>query len=427
LGDHKPPPARGARAGRGPHSLSADEVGREFAKLWAGQSVSLIGSEVSLLAMPLLAVLVLGASPGEMGVLRAVQFTPELLALPVGVLFDRVRRRPLLIGVDLLRALLLASIPVAALLGVLAMTQLYVVAVLIGALTVVFGVAYMAYLPVLVPTARLMDANSRLEVSRSAAHAAGPGLAGLIVQALSASAAILFDAVSFVLSAVCLWWIRQPEPEPMPKSAGHRWWSEIKEGLREVVQQPILRATTLSSMVWNFFSGGLLDAIYVLYLSRELHMSAGQIATVFTMSGVAGVAGALVWTRIARRVGLGRSIIAGQVLACLGTLAVPFVDGSPEQATLILIGVILIIGFAMPMSFVGLGSLRQAYSPPHLIGRISASIRFLLIGVVPAGALLGGALGDAIGPRNALLVAGIGVLFTPLALVLSPVRSMRTL
>jgi predicted MFS family arabinose efflux permease len=142
---------------------------------------------------------------------------------------------------------------------------------------------------------------------------------------------------------------------------------------------------------------------------------------------VAGLAGAVIWTRIARRAGLGRSIIAAQVLACVGTLAVPFVTGSPDQVTLMLIGVILIIGFAMPMSFIGLGSLRQAYSPPHLIGRISASTRFLLIGVVPAGALLGGALGDAIGPRNALLVAGIGVLLTPVPLVLSPVRSVRTL
>ncbi|HEY3060660.1 MAG TPA: MFS transporter [Chloroflexota bacterium] len=403
------------------------KLGRDFAKLWAGQSVSLIGSEVSLLAMPLLAVLVLGASPGEMGVLRAVQFAPELLALPVGVLVDRIKRRPLLIGVDLLRALLLGSIPLAALLGVLAMAQLYVVAVLIGALTLVFGVAYMAYLPALVPSTRLIEANSRLEVSRSGAHAAGPGVAGLIVQTLSASAAILFDALSFAVSAVCLWWIRQAEPDPMPRTARQQWWTEIKEGLREVVQQPILRAMTLSSMAWNFFSGGLLDAIYVLYLSRELQMSAGQIAMVFTTSGVAGLAGAVIWTRIARRAGLGRSIIAAQVLACVGTLAVPFVNGSPDQVTLMLIGVILIIGFAMPMSFIGLGSLRQAYSPPHLIGRISASTRFLLIGVVPAGALLGGALGDAIGPRNALLVAGIGVLLAPVPLVLSPVRSVRTL
>jgi hypothetical protein len=161
----------------------------EFLKFWVGQSVSLVGSEVSQLAIPLLAVLSLGASPGEMGVLRAVTFAPYLLSLPVGVLVDRIRRRPVLIGVDLLRALLLGSIPLAAVLGILAMPQLYVVAALSGALTLAFGVAYAAYLPGLVSSSSLMEANARLELSRSAAHAGGPGLAGALVQAFSASAA----------------------------------------------------------------------------------------------------------------------------------------------------------------------------------------------------------------------------------------------
>src|SRR4030088_670449 len=184
----------------------------EFIKFWGGQRVSLLGSEVSQLAMPLLAVLSLGASPGEMGVLRAVNFAPYLLSLPVGVLVDRTRRRPLLIGVDLLRALLLGSIPLAAVLGVLTMPQLYVVAGLSGALTLVFGVAYTAYLPGLVSSSRLMEANARLGFSRSAAHAGGPGLAGALVQAFSATAAILADAISFAVSAVCVWWIRMAVP-----------------------------------------------------------------------------------------------------------------------------------------------------------------------------------------------------------------------
>jgi len=244
----------------------------EFLKFWVAQSVSLIGSEVSQLAMPLVAVLALGASPGEMGVLRAVNFAPYLLSLPVGVLVDRTRRRPLMIGTDLLRALLLASIPLAAALGVLAMPQLYVVAVLSGALTLVFGVAYTAYLRGLVSSTRLMEANARLELSRSAAHAGGPGLAGALVQAFSAPAAILADAISFAVSASCLWWIRAPEPAPQP-SHGRPLWPDIVEGLRVVVRNPILRATTLASMTWNLFSGGMLDAIYLLYLSRDLQLA----------------------------------------------------------------------------------------------------------------------------------------------------------
>jgi predicted MFS family arabinose efflux permease len=397
----------------------------EFIKFWVGQSVSLVGSEVSQLAMPLLAVLSLGASPGEMGVLRAVNFAPYLLSLPVGVLVDRTRRRPLLIGVDLLRALLLGSIPLAAVLGMLALPQLYVVAALSGALTLVFGVAYAAYLPGLVSSSRLMEANARLELSRSAAHAAGPGLAGALVQAFSAAAAILADAISFAVSAVCVWSIRMPEAAPRPTN-GRPLWPDIVEGLQVVIHDPVLRATTLASMTWNLFSGGLLDAIYVLYLSRDLQLTPAQIASLFVVVGILGVVGALVWPHLVLVLGIGPSMILAATLAVLGTLCIPLVQGPPEQVVLLLSGVLLVIGFAQPMMFIGGGTLRQAFSPPELIGRVSASITFVLISVVPLGALLGGALGEAIGPRGALLVAGVGVLLTPLWLLFSPVRSLRT-
>src|SRR6266851_1342159 len=363
----------------------------EFIKFWIGQSVSLVGSEVSQLAMPLLAVLSLGASPGEMGVLRAVNFAPYLLSLPVGVLVDRTRRRPLLIGADLMRALLLGSIPLAGALGVLAMPQLYVVAALSGALTLVFGVAYTAYLPGLVSSSRLMQANARLELSRSAAHAAGLGLAGALVQAFSATAAILADAISFAVSAVCVWWIRMPEPAPRP-THGRPMWPDIVEGFQVVIHDPILRATTLASMTWNLFSGGLLDAIYVLYLSRDLQLAPAQIASLFVEVGVVGVVGALVWPRLVPVLGIGPGMIVDDTLAVLGTLCIPLVQGPPEQMVLLLSGVLLVIGFAQPMMFIGGGTLRQAFSPPELIGRVSASITFMLIGVVPLGALLGGAL-----------------------------------
>jgi predicted MFS family arabinose efflux permease len=300
-----------------------------------------------------------------------------------------------------------------------------VVAALSGALTLVFGVAYTAYLPGLVSSSRLMEANARLELSRSAAHAGGPGLAGALVQAFSATAAILADAISFALSAVCVWWIRMPEPAPLP-THGRPMWPDIIEGLRVVIRDPILRATTLASMTWNLFSGGLVDAIYVLYLSRELQLAPGQVATLFVTSGLAGVVGALVWPRVAQRLGIGPSLIVADTLSVLGTLCIPFVSGASEQVVLLLGGVSLTIGFAMPMVFVGGGTLRQAFSPPELIGRVSASITFVLISVVPFGALLGGALGEAIGPRGALLVAGVGILLTPLWLLFSPVRSLRT-
>jgi predicted MFS family arabinose efflux permease len=204
-------------------------------------------------------------------------------------------------------------------------------------------------------------------------------------------------------------------------------WPDIVEGLRVVARDPILRATTLASMTWNLFSGGVLDAIYVLYLSRELQLEPAQVATLFVTSGLAGVVGTLVWPSLARRLGIGPSLIVADTLSVLGTLCIPFVSGAPEPVVLLLGALTLTIGFAMPMVFVGSGTLRQAFSPPELIGRVSASMTFVLIGVVPVGALVGGALGEAIGPRGALLVAGVGVLLTPVWLLFSPVRSLCTL
>ncbi len=399
----------------------------DFRKLWLGQSVSLVGSEVTLIAMPLLAVVALGASPGEMGVLRAVQFMPELFGLLVGVWVDRARRRPLLIGSDLLHALVLGSIPVAALLGVLGIPQLYVVAILSGALTVVFGVAYQAYLPSLVPASWLLEANSRLQSSRSAAHAGGPAIAGLLVQTLSAPAAILLDALSFCVSAASVAWIRTAESAPYRSSREVPVWRDIVQGLQTVIRSPVLRAITLSAATWNFFSGGLLDAIYILYLSREAQLGPFQVASLFTVSGIAGVAGAVLCGRVARRVGLGRMFIGSAFVASLGTLAVPLVD---PAATLRWVGfgaVALTVGFAQAGYGVANQSLALAFSPAEVIGRISASRRFLLIGVVPFGSLAGGYLGDTIGPRSALLIAGLGLLFTTVWLVASPIRSIRKL
>jgi predicted MFS family arabinose efflux permease len=170
----------------------------------------------------------------------------------------------------------------------------------------------------------------------------------------------------------------------------------------------------------------VLDAIYVLYLSRDLQLGPAQIASLFVVVGILGVVGALAWPRLVLVLGICPSMILANTLAVLGTLCIPLVQGPPEQVVLLLSGVLLVIGFAQPMMFIGGGTLRQAFSPPELIGRVSASITFTVISVVPLGALLGGALGDAIGPRGALLVAGVGILLTPLWLLFSPVRSLRT-
>jgi len=250
----------------------------DFLKLWAGQTVSLFGTQISQLALPLVAVIVLGASASEMGLLRALEFVPSLLALPVGVLVDRRRRRPLLIAANLFQSLVLASVPVAALAGVLSIGQLYVVAVLAGALAMGFSVAYGAYLPSLVAPEYLVEGNSRLDVSRSAARAGGPALAGGLIQLFTAPLAIVADALSFIVSAACLALIRQTERTP-DSTAGRTVRADMLEGLRLVLRHPLLRAATVASALWNFFSGGMFDTLYVLYLVRDLGLSPVQVAT----------------------------------------------------------------------------------------------------------------------------------------------------
>jgi len=398
----------------------------DFLKLWAGQTVSLFGSQVSQLALPLVAVILLGASASEMGLLRALEFAPSLLALPVGALVDRRQRRPLLIAANLFQSLVLASVPVAALAGVLSIGQLYVVAVLAGALAMGFSVAYGAYLPSLVAPEYLVEGNSRLEVSRSAARAGGPALAVGLIQLFTAPLAIVADALSFIVSAACLALIRQTERTP-DSTAGRTLRADMLEGLRVVLRNPLLRAATVASALWNFFSGGMFDALYVLYLVRDLGLSPVQVATLFTIVGIAGVGGALLSGRILRRLGLGPGLIAGTAVAASGYFVVPLVNGTPDQVLVVLGVMSAAIGVCQSLLIVGLGSIRQGFAPEAVRGRAMASMYFFMVGVVPAGAVLGGFLGEAFGVRAALLIVALGLLLVPASLVTSPARALRTL
>src|SRR5579864_2693147 len=243
----------------------------EFVKLWAGQTISQFGTQVSQLAIPLTGVLVLNASAAEMGLLSAFEFAPFLLlSLFAGVWVDRMRRRPILIVADLGRTLLLASIPAAALIHALGMPQLYVVGLLSGVLTVFFDVAYQAYLPVLISREHLVEGNSKLEVSRSIAQIAGPGIGGALVQVITAPTAVLVDSLSFVVSVISLLLIRAPEPEPVrrPGKEGSMW-AELREGLDVVVSNPLLRSIAGCTGTSNLFSNGMM-AVFILYLTRQL-------------------------------------------------------------------------------------------------------------------------------------------------------------
>jgi MFS family permease len=398
----------------------------DFVKLWLGHTISRFGSEISQLAIPLTAALVLDATPAQMGLLTALEFAPFLvLSLFAGVWVDRMPRRPILLVGDLGRAVLLGSIPLAALANVLSMEQLYVVAVATGALTVFFDVADQAYLPALVNREHLVEGNSKLEVSRSVAQITGPGVAGVLVQAATAPVAVAVDAVSFLASFLCLLVIRKHEPPPL----GHAHvrssvWTDIKEGLRVVLGNPLLRSIAGCTGTSNLFSNAM-QALYVLYVTRELHLEPAALGIILALAGPGALLGALFAGRFARVLGLGRTILGSICLGALANLLVPLASGPTPVVIATLAVASFVTGFCNPVYNINQVSLRQAITPDRLQGRMNASMRFIVWGSIPIGALIGGTLGEAIGLRPTMLVAAACTLLAPLWVLFSPVRDLR--
>jgi MFS family permease len=397
----------------------------DFLKLWAGQTISMIGSEVTGLALPLTAALTLNATPAQMGILGAVQYAPALLlGLFAGVWIDRVRRRPILIFADMGRALLLASIPIAILLGAQSMNYLYGVAFAVGGLTVLFSVAYQAYLPSLVEKAHLVDANGRLEGSRVFAFIVGSGLAGALVQLLTAPIAILADACSFLVSVFSLAIIRTPEPKPVRGAERKHIFAEIGEGLRMTFGHPQLRPIVITSAIFNLFAA-ILNSLLVLYLVRDLHFSPVVIGVASAVAGVAGLLAALIVGRVTRWFGVGRTLVGATLLISGGWLIVPLM-GSLLAPSIPIVTLAASLG-AMGDVFYNVNAISviQAVTPNRLRGRVSASVRFTLWGLQPIGALAGGFIGQTYGLQVALFVSSAGFLSAFLWALFSPIRRMR--
>src|SRR5258708_6359699 len=300
----------------------------EFVRLWAGHTISRFGSEISQLAIPLTAALVLNASPAQMGLLGAFEFAPFLLlSLFAGVWVDRLPRRPILIVADIGRALILGSIPVAALVGALRIEQLYLVGILTGALTVFFDVADQSYLPVLVNREHLVEGNSKLEMSRSVAQITGPGVAGALVQLVTAPMAVAVDAASFVASVIFLLFIRATEPPPVPHAgAPSSIWGAPREGLAVGLRDPLLRSIAGCTGTSNLFSNAMF-AVYVLYLTRELNIPPALLGLILAAAGPGALLGALIAGRVAARFGLGTTIIASSLIGAPANLLVPLPTG----------------------------------------------------------------------------------------------------
>lgn len=393
-------------------------------KLWTGQTISELGSRITRDGVPLLAVINLSATPLQMGMLNAISGVPVLLvSLVAGVWVDRLRRRPVMIIADVGRALLLATIPLAALTGWLSMPQLYITVALVGILTVLFNVAYRAYLPGLVEREHLVEGNARLAISDSAAEVVGPGLAGLLVQILTAPIAILFDAVSFLASVTSLLLIRKPEAPPTPAINYQPILKEAEEGLLAVIHQPVLFALAATAATSSFF-GNFIGVLYGLYAIRELHISPAALGLTIAVGGIGNLLGALVAERAMHRFRLGPILIAMTLLGWISTLLIPLAASLPAIALPLL--VISQFGDMLgTVYFINAISLRQSITPDRLLGRVNASMELLAEGVGPLGALVGGVLGGLIGVQQTLFVAVLGGSLSVLWLLFSPIRSMR--
>jgi MFS family permease len=399
----------------------------EFVKLWSAQTISQFGTQVTLLALPIIAATTLNVTPFEFGLLGTIEFLPFiLLSLPAGVWVDRLRRRPILIAGDLVRAAALISIPVAFALDVLTIWQLYVVGFINGCATVFFDVAYQSYLPSLVERDQIVDGNAKLQTSVSAAQISGPGVAGVLIGALTAPFAIALDALSFVASALFMFGIRRHEtaPEPRLNEHGERpsMRSEITEGLRYVGRHPLLRSIAATTGISNFFTN-IGQSILILYLVRELSFTPELLGLALSIGAVGFLVGALVANRVATRFGVGPAILGSAFIFGPSMLAIAIAP--PDLAAPLVAASGVLGGLGVAIYNINQVSLRQAITPERMQGRMNATMRFIVWGTIPIGSILGGFLGGAIGLHETIWISAIGGLFVFLPILLSPVPALK--
>ncbi len=401
---------------------------RDFRNLWAAETISVFGSQIGGFALPLVAIITLDASPFAVSALVVVEFAPFLLiSLPAGVLVDRMARKPILVLGDLGRFAALLTIPLAYWLDVLTIWQLFGVGFFFGICTVFFDVAYQSYLPSLVDRTQLVEGNSKLEVSRSASGLAGPALAGVLVDLLRAPVAILFDAISFLASALFLFGIRKKEQNvptrEQRREAKSSMRTELREGLAWVLGNPYLRTVSSSTATFNLF-GSMFFTILTIYIVRELEMSVAVMGLIFAIGQVGYMLGAVFANRIAKRVGVGRSILLGAALG-IANLLVPLAPQDANQAIPFLVAALLASSFGVVLYNVTQLSMRQAITPERLQGRMNSTIRFIVWGVMPIGQLIGGALATWFGLRTAIWVGTLGISLAWVPLVFGPLLSLK--
>jgi MFS family permease len=393
----------------------------EFTKMWIGYSISRLGSEITVLALPLTAVLLLGAGATETGFLVAARNVPVFAALFVGVWIDRHRRKPMLVYGPLVSAVAIGSVPVAAAAGALTLWQLYAVALIGGGVTILTQTARTAFLPSLVGRPLLVAANSRLQAADAVAQVAGPSAGGALVQAVTAPVAMAIDAVSFVVSAISVALMRIEEVvRSREDRRGMR--TEIAEGLRFLRGHDALFravvAITLANVEWF-----AVQAVLIVYATRDLHLSPALLGIALAAAGPASVLGAAIAAPLIARIGLGPTMIAGLVCEAVSRVLLPFAGGSEIAAAVVLAITQALVGITVPLWSVGLRTLQQAVTPDRLLGRVGAAMGFVQFGVAVPAALAAGILGDTIGLRPTLFVAG--AIAVVAVIYLLPLRAVR--
>ncbi len=397
-------------------------VRSDFAKLWAGQTISEVGSRITREGLPLTALLILQANAAQMGILLSISSASVLVfSLFAGVVVDRFRKRPIMMATDLGRAGLLGLVPLSALTHTLSFSFLLAIAAAAGILTVLFDVAYQSYLPVLVEAEELMESNRRLSMSSSAAEMVGPAFAGVLVQAITAPLAILIDAISFVVSAISVWIIRKPEPAPECKHGGPLL-PEPLDGIRFIWGHTALRALLLRSATAFLFMG-LTFALYSLNAIRIVHMSVSTFGIAIALGGAGSLAGASVAARLSTRHGPGRTFFTTAVLIGIAQLFIPLSSQFPRFGVVFLCVQQLCGDLVWTIYLVNETTIRQLLAPQSVMGRVNSAMQLASRGMLPFGALSGGFIASRIGISLTLWVGACGVLLSCLWLI--PLRNSR--
>lgn len=395
---------------------------RDFLKLWSAQTVSGFGSQAASLAYSLTAILVLQASPFQMGILRAISSASAVLVgFFIGVFVDRMRRKPLLIFSDLGLAVSSALIFITAFLGILKIEYLFVIQFFIGALSIVSEVSAMAFLPSVVEKENLVEGNSKFAMTASAATVAGPGVSGFLIQILTAPTVIIFDAISFFLSAIFIWQIRQPEPAIPAPSEKRSVREEIAEGLSFVYTNPILRPLA-EGIALHFLFMLMISTVFTLYAIRELQLEPFLLGVIFSAMGFGFFLGAVSVNKVTKFFGQGKAMVLAALLNAFACLLIPLSNG--RLLTFTLIAAHFLLAFGIQISGINLMSLRQSITPHNLQGRMNGSFRFVNVLMMMFGALLAGFLGEKIGLRTTLFIGAAGMSLPFLRLFFSPVRNL---